>query len=195
MPLPHLGSTKSQNKALKTILVLGGSSAVGAAAIQLLRLALPTATILTTSSKQHHAHLISLGATQCFERSAQDTPSIIQAAILNSGVDAILDAVAAAHQPAVFGVLDLVGPKLYSEVATGEAVTVPEGVNGTVISGQDILGVPGGRDIMSALAGLVEAGQYKFSVRVEVIGKGFEAIKTGLGMLEGVSGTKLVVTL
>lgn len=193
MPLPHLGSTKTHNKALKTILVLGGSSAVGAAAIQLLRLALPTATILTTSSKQHHTHLLSLGATQCFERSAQETPSIIQAAILNSGVDAILDAVgAAAHQPAVFGVFDPAGPRLYSEVETGERVIVPEGVNGTVVSGQQILGVPGGEDVMSALAGLVETGQYKLPVRVEVIGTGFDAIKTGLGMLGGVSGTKLV---
>lgn len=197
VPLPHLGSSENQDRTLKSILVLGGSSAVGAAAIQLLRLAIPAATILTTSSKQHHPRLISLGATQCFERSAQENPSVIQAVTPNnSGVEAIIDAVgAAAHQPAVFDALDPAGPKLYSEVDTGGRTTVPEGVNGSVVSGHHILGVPGGQEVMSALAGLVESGQYKLPVRVEVVGKGFEAIRTGLGMLASVSGKKLVVSL
>lgn len=197
VPLSHLGSSGNQGRTLKSIPVLGGSSAVGAAAIQLLRLAIPAATILTTSSKQHHPHLISLGATQCFERSAQENPSVIQAVTPNnSGVEAIIDAVgAAAHQPAVFDALDPAGPKLYSEVDTGGRTTVPGGVNGSVVSGHHILGVPAGQEVMSALAGLVESGQYELPVRVEVVGKGFEAIRTGLGMLASVSGKKLVVSL
>ena len=78
VPLPYLDPTGSSS--LKSVLVLGGSSAVGAAAIQLLRLALPSAMILATSSANHHAHLVSLGATKCFERSAQEDTSAVKAA-------------------------------------------------------------------------------------------------------------------
>jgi hypothetical protein len=78
IPLPHLGFPPSNS--LKSVLVLGGSSVVGSGAVQLLRQALPHAIILTTSSAQHHAHLLSLGATKCFERSVQENPSALLAA-------------------------------------------------------------------------------------------------------------------
>ena len=194
VPLPHLDPTGSSS--LRSILVLGGSSSVGAAAIQLLRLALPSATILTTSSTSHHAHLISLGATACFERSAQDDTSAIRAATPGgSGVDAILDAVtAAAKQPAVCNVLNATGPKLYSQVITGENVEVPEGIDSTAITVQDFFGTKGGQAAMPSLAGLVQDGKYKLPIPVDVIGKGFETIEKGLDMLmKGVSGTKYVV--
>jgi NADPH:quinone reductase-like Zn-dependent oxidoreductase len=167
--LLHLDPTGSSS--LKSILVLGGSSAVGAAAIQLLRLALPSATILTTSSAKHHAHLVSLGATKCFERSAQEDTSAIKAATPGgSGVDAILDAVtAAASQPAVFTALNPNGPKTYSQVATGENVEVPEGINSTVVFGRQIFDAKGGMTAMPGLASLVESEKYRLPVQVEVL--------------------------
>ena len=196
VPLPYLDSTDSSS--LKSILVLGGSSNVGAAAIQLLRLALPSASILTTSSAEHHAHLISLGATKCFDRSAQEDTSSIKAATPgDSGVDAILDAVtAAATQPAVFTALNPKGPKIYAHVVTGQNVEVPEGVESTGIFGQQILGAKGGTKAMPGLASLVQSGKYKLPVKVEVLGKGFNAIEPGLDkLMKGVSGTKYVVSL
>ena len=196
VPLPHLDSTGSSS--LKTILVLGGSSNVGAAAIQLLRLALPSATILTTSSAEHHDRLISLGATKCFDRSAQEDTSSIKAATPgDSGVDAILDAVtAAATQPAVFTALNSKGPKLYSHAVTGQNVEVPEGVQSTSIFGQQIFGVKGGMSAMPGLASLVQSGKYKLPAKVEVLGNGFSTIEQGLDkLMKGVSGTKYVVSL
>ena len=196
VPLPYLDSTDSSS--LKSILVLGGSSNVGAAAIQLLRLALPAASILTTSSAEHHAHLISLGATKCFDRSAQkDTSSIKAATPGDSGVDAILDAVtAAATQPAVFTALNPKGPKIYAHPVTGQNVEVPEGVESTGIFGQQILGAKGGMNAMPGLASLVQSGKYKLPVKAEVLGKGFNAIEQGLDkLMKGVSGTKYVVSL
>ncbi|KAL4778086.1 hypothetical protein BJX76DRAFT_163446 [Aspergillus varians] len=117
--LPHLGPTGSRS--LKSVLVLGESSAVGAAATQLLRQALPGAVIPATSSIQHHSLLMSLGAAQCFERFVQESPSPIRAATPDgSGVDTIIDTVgAAAHHPTLFAALNPGGPKLYSDVATG----------------------------------------------------------------------------
>lgn len=194
--LPHLDPTASNS--LKSVLVLGGSSAVGSDAIQLLRMALPSAIILTTSSSKHHAHLLSLGATKCFERSAQEDTLAIKAATPDgSGVEAILDTVtAAASQPAVFTALSPSGPKLYSQVVTGQDVEVPKGVNGTIIFGRQIFGAKGGMNAMPALAKLIESGKYKLPVQVEVVGKGFDAISQGLDKLtKGTSGAKYVVSL
>ena len=196
VPLPYLDTTA--NSSLKTILVLGGSSNVGAAAIQLLRLALPSATILTTSSAKHHDHLISLGATKCFDRSAQEDLSSIKAATpSDAGVDAILDAVAAAaNQSAVFTALNPKGPKIYTQPLTGQNVEVPEGVEATAIFAQDIFGTKGGMNAMPGLANLVQSGKYKLPVKVEVVGKGFTTIDQGLDkLMKGVSGSKYVVTL
>ena len=192
--MPYLDPTGSSS--LRSILVLGGSSAVGAAAIQLLRLALPSATILATSSANHHAHLVSLGATKCFERSAQDNTSAIKAATPGGfGVDAILDPVtAAASQPAVFTALNPTGPKTYSHVLTGQNVEAPKGIAFTAISAVQIFDTKGGMAAMSSLTSLIESGKYKVPIKVEVLGKGFDAIEQGLDKLkEGVSGAKYVV--
>ena len=49
---------------------------------------------------------------------------------------------------------------------------------------------------MTALAGLLSEGIYKPPNKIQCVGSGFEAIAKGLNMLkEGVSGTKLVVTV
>jgi len=196
IPLLHLDPTGSSS--LQSILVLGGSSSIGAGAIQLLRLALPSATILTTSSAQHHAHLISLGATKCFERSAQDDTSAIKAASQSgSGVDAILDPVqAAASQPTIFTALNPAGPNLYSHVMTGQNVEVPNGVNSTVIYGGELFKVKGGMNALPFLAGLVESGKFKLPNRIEVVAIGFDGLEQGLNRsMKGVSGAKYVVSM
>ena len=197
VPLPHLDPEASRSS-LKSILVVGGSSACGAAAIQLLRLALPSATILTTSSAQHHDHLKSLGATKCFDRSAQDDTSAIKAATPDgAGVDGILDAVtAAANQPAIFSAFNPSGPKFYSQIASGMIPQVPEGVNAKVIYGRGIFNTKGGMSAIPALGELIESGKYKLPIAVDVVGKGFDAIELGVDRLQkGVSGTKLVVSI
>ncbi|KAI9654282.1 MAG: putative secondary metabolism biosynthetic enzyme [Alyxoria varia] len=195
--LPHIDASGGESSSLKSVLILGGSSAVGAAAIQLLRLALPAVTLLVTSSVQHHAQLVSLGASKCFERSIQDDPSTIKAATPGgSGVDAILDPVeAAAAQPAVFNALYDAGPKVYSFVVGGQNPRAPEGVKPTPVFARDIFNVKGGMDAMSALATLLQDGRYKLPVRMEVVGKGFESIEEGLEKVKGASGTKYVVRL
>ena len=141
---------------------------------------------------------MSLGATKCFDRSAQEDPSSIKAATLDgSGVDAILDAVAAAAaQPAVITALHPQGPKVYTQPQTKQNFEIPEGVESTVISAKDVFSTNGGMNAMSGLVGLVEDGKYKLPVKVEVLGKGFQTIDQGLDKLKrGVSGIKYAVTL
>jgi len=196
--LPHLDPTGAGTSSLNSILVLGGSSSVGASAIQLLRLALPSTTILTTSSVQHHAHLISLGADKCFERSAQDDTSAIKAATLNGvGFDAILDPVeAAASQLSIFTAFNPTGPKVYSHVLTGQNVVVPEGVKATLVLGRQIFGTRGGMNAFPGLVSLIETGKFKLPNKVEIVGTGFEGIEPGLEKnSKGVSGAKYVVSM
>lgn len=196
VPVPDLGL--DSGNPLKSVLVLGGSSACGAAAIQLLRLSLPSATILTTSSSKHHAHLVSLGATACFDRTAQDDPSAIKAATPGgTGVDAIFDAVtAASDQPAVFDTLDPNGPKLHAYPIGGLNVEVPKGVTSTGIIAGMIFNKVGRPPVMSSLTDLLQNGKYKVPIKVEVVGHGFEAIGPAVDRLKkGVSGTKCVVSV
>jgi len=53
-----------------SVLILGGSSALGAAVIQLLRLAIPACAILATSSPKHHSHITKLGDDKVFDRNS-----------------------------------------------------------------------------------------------------------------------------
>ena len=63
IPISFLQGTSTEGQAPSSVLVLGGSSATGAATIQLLRKAYPSLPILATSSEKHHARLTDLGAT------------------------------------------------------------------------------------------------------------------------------------
>lgn len=177
------------------MLILGGSSAVGAAAIQLLRLVLPAAAIFTTSSLKHHSHLISLGATQCFDRG--DVSAIKAATSNGKGVDAILDAVGAtASDPSAFDVLNAAGPKIYSQVQTGQDVKVPAGIDSTTVRARQLYELPNGKTAIARLAELLDNKRYKLPVRVGVVGQGLASIQQGVEQLQkGVSGAKLVINL
>lgn len=197
-PMPFLPGAVTDGPRPKSILVLGGSSSVGAAAIQVLRQALPDAVILATSSSKHHAHLQSLGADAAFDQTSVSLVNDIKAATSDGkGVEMMLDAVAgAAAQPNIFDAFDPSGPRLYAEVSTGAAIEPPEGVERHIVFGYALFKVPGGLNAMSALSDLLAQGKYKVPIKVKVIGTGFEAIDAGLQELKaGVSGTKLVVSL
>ena len=182
--------------------ILGGSSAVGATAIALLRLALPsTTTILTTCSPPHHARIVDvIGATRAFDPKSPDVLDAIRSASPNGdGVDAILDVVnAVAGQP---DLLDLLaGPdKIFAELFTGrnlDPAAVPAGITHRVGGAANIADKPYGKNVYLALSDLLAAGKFGLPTRVEVVGHGLEAIEPGLKrLMGGVSGTKFVVAL
>ncbi|CAM1511664.1 Fc.00g091770.m01.CDS01 [Cosmosporella sp. VM-42] len=198
VPIPHISSTApgEPGPKLQTVLILGGASAVGGAAIQMLRFALPDAILLTTASPKHVERLKALGATANIDRFSSTLVSDVTGAA-PGGVDAILDCVTAgASEPSVFGALRADGPRLYSQVFTGQKVSVPQDVKSAVVFGRQVFGAPGGLAAISALEQLVEEGKYKLPVPVEVIGKGWDAVGSGLQRFAtGVSGQKLVVTI
>ena len=197
IPLPYLEGGKEEGFKPSSILVCGGSSSVGAMAVQLLRLALPKAQILATASKQHHHTVKSLGADQVFDHSS---PSLVEelkkASSSGEGVDAILDAVnGVAVNPSLFEVLT--GPKAFAEVVTGRNVEkAPDGVKHSPVFGATVYGQPGGSNLFAALERLLAEGKLKLPTAVKVVGHGLESLSGGLEELRaGVSGTKLVVSL
>ena len=121
------------------------------------------------------------------------------------GVDAIIDAVAAAAEDqGVFRTLrseEEGGPMLYAHVFTGRDLEkeglIPEEVKATRVFGHMMFVTPDGDlSAMNRLADLVDQGSFRLPLEVEVVGSGLEGIGPGLERLrEGVSGTKLVVAL
>lgn len=103
---------------------------------------------------------------------------------------------AAATHPEVFGALRRDGPRMYSQVFTGQSVMVPDGVQSAVVFGRQVFEAPGGLSAMAALGKLIDEKKYKFPVPTTIVGKGWDAIETGLQQFEmGVSGQKLIVVI
>jgi NADPH:quinone reductase-like Zn-dependent oxidoreductase len=179
------------------MLILGGSSATGAAAIQLLRIAYPLLPIYATSSPKHHEHLASLGATKLFDYNSATVVSDIKNSTPESkGVDMIIDCVASgAVQKDVFDAFDPAGSKMYAASITGVDVPVPEGVTKLEISGWALLDLQGGQHVIPSLTKLVEELNYKVPLPVKVVGHGLEQVPEVMDQSLSASGEKLVVML
>ncbi|KAK9363130.1 hypothetical protein V1504DRAFT_245552 [Lipomyces starkeyi] len=191
-----------QQLALKPspVLILGGSFALGAAAIQLLRLAVPDCMILATSSPKNHSHITNtLGANGAIDRNSASLIMDVKLASPGSrGVDAIIDAVGAGStQRHGFEAFNSNGPKRYAQVWTGdEEIEVPSGVDSVMFRGRDLSQLQGGKNIMLALQTLLEEDKYKLPLPVHKVGDGFDKLEKGLELMrKGVSGEKLVVAI
>ncbi|KAJ6103998.1 hypothetical protein N7523_010318 [Penicillium sp. IBT 18751x] len=199
-PLPFLKGGPTTGFKPSSVLILGGSSALGAATIQMLRLVAPGCLILATSSPKHHEYIRTvLGADGAFDRGSSSLIEDIKSGTPGSrGVDAIIDAVGAgATQRNVFDTFDPSGSKKYAQVWTGdEEIDVPSGVESILFRGRDLPSLPGNENIMESLHRLLEEKRYKLPLPVHTVGHGFEELERGLNMMrQGVSGQKLVVTV
>jgi NADPH:quinone reductase-like Zn-dependent oxidoreductase len=197
IPLPFLQVMPMEGQAPSSVLVLGGSSTVGAAAIQLLRNAYPSLPILATSSVKHHAQLKDLGATYVVDYRSSSVVADIKAASPGAaGVDVIIDCVSAgARQTDISDVLDSAGSKRYAAVITGISVVLPEGVNKLDVSAWSIVDIQGGKQLLPSLTKLVEEGIYRVPLPVRVVGHGLEVMPNVMDEVKTVSGEKVVLTL
>lgn len=165
----------------------------------MLRFALgESATIIATSSPQHHDSLQAIGASSCIARADQGNVDVLKTASPHAaGYDAVMDCVrAVVEQPQILEALRQDGPKLFGEVYTNSHPKVPEGVVHKAVSGADLLETDDGVNAYPYLASLIDEGKIKLPLKIEVVGKSYEAIGEGIAKLHaGVSGTKLVVSL
>lgn len=199
MALPYLKRGISEGFKPSSVLVLGGSSALGAATIQLLRIASPGCKILATASPKHHSHLMRLGADLALDRHSTSLVADVKSSTDGSrGVDAIIDTVGAGStERHVFDMFDGHGPRRYAQVWTGdEEVQAPQSVESVSFRSRDFLQLQGGEDIMLGLQSLLEAGRYELPLPVKRVGQGVQCLARGLELMrKGVSGEKLVVTI
>jgi NADPH:quinone reductase-like Zn-dependent oxidoreductase len=198
-PLPFLKDGPTTDFRPSSVLILGGSSALGAATIQLLRLAVPGCKILVTSSPKHYSHLNSMGADTAIDRSSTTLVADVKSATPGSrGVDGIIDAVGAGStERHVFDAFDPNGPKKYAQVWTGaDEIEVPGGVDSVLFRSRDVVKLQGGGNVTLALQTLLEEGKYKLPLPTRKVGEGLDGLKKALDLVrKGVSGEKLVVSI
>ena len=158
--LPFLTEIPNSGRVPSSVLVLGGSSATGAAAIQLLRMAYPSLPIYATTSPRNFARLDSLGATKVFDYHSPSIVADIRAQTpVPRGIDMIVDFVSAgATQTDICDTLDPAGSKLYAASVTSVNIPVPDGVTRSEIESWSLLEMQGGKSILPALTELVEQG-------------------------------------
>ncbi|KAI9832426.1 MAG: hypothetical protein M1819_004415 [Sarea resinae] len=199
-PLPFLKDGPTTGFQPSSVLILGGSSALGAAVIQLLRLAVPNCMIMATSSPKHHSHITNaLGANGAFDRNSASLITEVRSASPGSrGVDAIIDLVGAGStQRHIFEAFDPDGPKRYAQVWTGdEEIEAPSGVDSVMFMCRELSQLQGSKNVMLALQTLLQDGRYKLPLPVRKVGAGLDGLEEGLQLMrKGVSGEKLVVTI
>lgn len=197
IPLPFLQGMSTEGQAPPSILILGGSSSTGAAAIQLLRKAYPSLPILATSSVKHFARVKELGATHIVDYKSASVVADIKAASPGAaGVEVIIDCVSAgASQTDISDVLDSAGSKRYAAVMSSVPVPVSEAVNKLDVNAWSMLDMQGGKQLIPSLTKLVEEGKYRVPLPVRVVGHGLEELPNVLDEVKTVSGEKVVVTL
>lgn len=197
IPLPFLPFLAAAGPVPSSILVLGGSSAVGAAVIQLLRAAYPALPILASSSPKHFELVRYLGASSVADyKSVSFVADITAASPAGDGVDVIIDCVSAgASQSDICDVFLSHGSKRYAAIVTGVPISMPESVKRLDVSAWDMVSVPGGEELIPSLTKLVEEGVYKVPLSVRVVGRGLEELGRVLEQVKTASGEKLVVTL
>ncbi|KAI0351747.1 GroES-like protein [Trametes cingulata] len=183
----------------KPIVVMGGSSAVGSLALQLLKLS-GFSPIITTASLKNTALLEGFGATHVLDRYL--SASALRAEVLKIAggpVSTVYDAISLPEtQNAAFDLLASGGKLL---VVLGDAVDDEKKKNAdgrTVVPVAGSIQIPQnadfGKKLYASLTGLLESGDIKPLV-VEVIPGGLGGIPQGLDKLKNnqVSATKLVV--
>lgn len=181
----------------RSTLILGGGSNVGAATLNLLRIAHPTMPISVTSSPKHFERLKALGASRVFDYHLETVASEIKDASPDGhGVDTIIDCVGGfAGVAGIADVFNKDADKKLAVVLTGSSVPQLEDVAVSMVNGYMLVGLQGGPNVIPALTKLVESGQYKVPYPTRVVGHGLESIAEVMDMTKTASGEKFVATM
>ena len=200
MPLPFVTDGPSEGFSPSSILVVDGYSVVGAAVIQLVRLAAPECKILATATPEHQSHVISLGADAVFDRISATLIEDVKRAAPHElrGVNVVIDTIGAIRTiPDLFQAFTSTGPKKYAQVwTTNSAIQLPDGVDLVNFSAQNIAQLHGNQRIMETLEDIIRHGQYKLPLPIAELGYGFDALERGLELARrGSHHDRLVATL
>lgn len=195
---PPSFNTQPQNK---TVFVSGGSSSVGANALQLLRSA--GYEVVTTASAKNHALVKSLGATSAINHSSSDVKQQILDALKGKELAGTIDCIGSEGPE---GTLELcIQVVLEHTNAVKKIVSVIPGQGKASRGGVEVLSVFAGTDVETGVSGkawrefmpkALETKVFLPKPDPEVVGNGLEDIQKALGLYDaGVSAKKLIVAL
>lgn len=189
--------TAEQNQGL---LVWGGSSSVGTAAVQIAKdLGF---IVYATASTKHHEYVRSLRASRIFDYKDTDVVSQIVKAVKEDAVhlETAYNAAGALQQIAdVLSACSSTGGKIASAIPLKDDHRVAGGIDvNFVVAPTDTKERTEWTSYVSNewLETRLASGAFKASPKIEVIAGGLEAINDGLDRLkQGVSGTKFVLDI
>jgi NADPH:quinone reductase-like Zn-dependent oxidoreductase len=195
IPTPFLGP-QTNNLPSDTILIWGGSSSVGAYALQLARLT-GFKNILTTASPHNFDYVKSLGATHAFDYKDPDVVKKIREAS-GGKLKLIYDATGAGN--VLLETLGSEGGSIALTVPQSTPKNPPSNVKiyntfaGVIFQNKE--GEKLAQEFYQAVVGWLASGKYKPNI-VQKLPKGLAGVQEGLDLLKAgkVSGKKLVVLL
>ena len=183
----------------KGLLVWGGASSIGSAAVQIAKSM--GFSVYVTASEKHHGYLKGLGASKVFDYRSENVVEDIVKAAKADGVTVQAAFDSAGQVKSCLDILKEVKGEGAARLAT--AVPVPE--DSPKVEGVEVrfVAAPEGGEERTAhfhfvfgvwLKGKLESGGFVPSPKVQVVEGGLESIDKGLDELKkGVSGVKLVL--
>ena len=197
--LPYATAFKPADK--KGMLIWGGASCIGGAAVQIAKLM--GFTVYATASEKNHPYVKSLGASHVFDYRSEDVVTQIVKAAKADGITVSMAFDAAGQLKDIMDVLaqtkgqgtakvasaiPLMGEQPKVEGVEAKFVLPPEGEEGRTNHFHFVFNV--------WLNEKLEKEEFVPNPKIQVIGNGLESIQVGLDTLKkGVSGTKLVVEM
>ncbi|KAH7130925.1 putative zinc binding dehydrogenase [Dactylonectria macrodidyma] len=191
LPLPK---TPPRSKVGKTILIWGGSSSVGCAAIQL---AVASGfDVVTTASTRNFGLCSDLGARVVLDyHSSQIKEEMIQVLRETEVVGAFAAISTLDTITTLAEIIAALGGGLISTTKPPPE-DLPEGVFARMVGATDYAAVQGQKLFKDYLPTALRLGAYKAAPSPYVVGDGLKNIQTGIETLaKGVSASKIVVTL
>ncbi|KAF2197454.1 oxidoreductase-like protein [Delitschia confertaspora ATCC 74209] len=192
LPFPSVNPQPSN----KSVLVWGGSSSIGASAIQLAVAA--GLVVVAVASKHNIENVKALGAKHVFDYNSSTVTDDIVAALKGTEYAGVCDCIgSSASEKAWTPVYEKLGGR-YGTVVP-QPSDLPEGIEGSAVYAISVLHKD--KDIGDAVWGkfipeALEKGTYKAKPDPIVVGKGLEYVQEGMDRLKkGVSYGKIVVTL
>lgn len=196
--LPHPSTSPKDTG--KVILVWGGSSSVGAVAVQLAKAS--GLEVFSTASKHNHDFVQDLGASQVFDYNDSSIVEHITKAIKSSGKEfaGVYDSIALDDsQKASAEILMQAGGSKKMTTTLPPSKDLPEGVQANGVFAVTIYGPHKhvGEDVVGRyVPGALKSKQLRALPQPLVVGKGLEHVQKGLDTnKKGVSAKKVVIEL
>ncbi|KAI9744136.1 MAG: hypothetical protein M1818_002288 [Claussenomyces sp. TS43310] len=181
----------------KALLVWGGATSVGSNAIQLAVAA--GYEVITTASPKNFAYVKKLGANQAFDYASPTVVNDLIDALQGKSLAGVFDAITinGAFEACADVLLGTHGGGGFIAACRFPPKTLPDGITARFILGGSLSENEVSHVIYEDFLPVALAeGVYLAAPEAQVVGKGLEAIQTGLDVLkQGVSARKIVVSL